>query len=93
MPAAPSGPATPPADTRICYVEDWISADEIDSHTFNPDCPAAGHASGGFADCGLHLERLARRRHGEHRAKWLKQHDVPEAAQFTLWPAHRARWR
>ena len=83
----------PPADTRICFVQDWISADEIDSHSFAPDCPAVGHVSGGFADCRLHLERLAKRRHAEHRAQWLAQHGVPLLDQFTVWPAHRARWR
>ncbi len=79
----------PPADTRICFVEDWISSDEIDSHSSSPDCPAPGHASGGYADCELHLVRLAKRRHGDHRAEWLQQHDVPKPDQFTVWPTHR----
>lgn len=90
---AETGDLTPPTDTRICYVEDWISEDEISTHTFTEDCPAPGHASGGYADCELHLGRDAQHRHAEHRAEWLAQHNVPKADQFRVWPDHRARWR
>jgi hypothetical protein len=84
---------TPPPDDLVCFVEDWIEEDVIDSHTFTPGCRAPGHAGGGHADCELHLERLAAARHGEDRAAWLDQHGVPKWQECAVWPVGRARWR